>query len=141
MEAQQLSHPKVNDCIDILLFCSVYVINLCYLYVYSKNVILYTYYQSFASANMDQLNIVFTLLWYSFDAREFLMRQRGKKIMFVGDSLSYNMWQSLTCKLYTAAPNSNYTYNTDSQLYTVSFLVGFCKIFLRVFYFQYAPIW
>ncbi|KAL0000879.1 hypothetical protein SO802_014660 [Lithocarpus litseifolius] len=86
-------------------------------------------------ADMEYLKYIWkpnSCLIPSFDALEFLMRQRGKKIMFVGDSLSYNMWQSLTCKLYTAAPNSNYTYNTESQLYTVSFLeYGVSVMFLR----------
>ncbi|GAB4858449.1 hypothetical protein Ancab_009923, partial [Ancistrocladus abbreviatus] len=33
-------------------------------------------------------------------------RMRGKKIMFVGYSLSLNYWQSLVCLLHAAAPNS-----------------------------------
>ncbi|XP_030932327.1 protein trichome birefringence-like 42, partial [Quercus lobata] len=44
-----------------------------------------------------------------FNGRDFLERYRGKKIMFVGDSLSNNMWQSLTCMLHSAVPNSKYT--------------------------------
>ncbi|XP_021989376.1 protein trichome birefringence-like 42 [Helianthus annuus] len=35
-----------------------------------------------------------------FDGEDFLRRNKGKKIMFVGDSLSYNQWQSLACLLY-----------------------------------------
>lgn len=44
-----------------------------------------------------------------FDGQDFLERMRGKSIMFVGDSLSRNQWQSLTCLLHSAVPNSSYT--------------------------------
>ncbi|XP_042486344.1 protein trichome birefringence-like 38 [Macadamia integrifolia] len=44
-----------------------------------------------------------------FDGHDFLRRYRGKKIMFVGDSLSYNQWQSLTCMLHATVPNSPYS--------------------------------
>lgn len=46
---------------------------------------------------------------YRFDGQDFLEKTRGKSIMFVGDSLSRNQWQSLTCLLHSAVPNSNYT--------------------------------
>ncbi|CAI9286541.1 unnamed protein product [Lactuca saligna] len=38
-----------------------------------------------------------------FNGEEFLVRNKGKKIMFVGDSLSSNQWQSLVCMLYNHA--------------------------------------
>ncbi|KAA8524271.1 hypothetical protein F0562_010694 [Nyssa sinensis] len=41
-----------------------------------------------------------------FNGLNFLERWRGKKIMFVGDSLSLNMWQSLTCMIHAWVPNS-----------------------------------
>ncbi|XP_057432603.1 protein trichome birefringence-like 43 [Lotus japonicus] len=44
-----------------------------------------------------------------FNAEDFLTRFRGKSIMFVGDSLSLNQWQSLTCMLHTALPHAHYT--------------------------------
>ncbi|KNA19329.1 hypothetical protein SOVF_062550 isoform B [Spinacia oleracea] len=44
-----------------------------------------------------------------FDGVEFLKRMAGKKIMYVGDSLSLNNWQSLVCLLHAAVPNSNIT--------------------------------
>ncbi|KMT17043.1 hypothetical protein BVRB_2g041040 [Beta vulgaris subsp. vulgaris] len=44
-----------------------------------------------------------------FDGVDFLTRMRGKKIMYVGDSLSLNNWQSLVCMLHAAVPNSNIT--------------------------------
>ncbi|CAN1810475.1 Protein trichome birefringence-like 38 [Linum perenne] len=40
-----------------------------------------------------------------FDGVEFLGRWRGKKMMFVGDSLSLNMWESLSCMIYASIPN------------------------------------
>lgn len=40
---------------------------------------------------------------YRFNGEEFLVRNKGKKIMFVGDSLSSNQWQSLVCMLYNHA--------------------------------------
>ncbi|RHN82438.1 putative PMR5 domain, PC-Esterase [Medicago truncatula] len=45
-----------------------------------------------------------------FDGVKFLETYRGKKIMFVGDSISDNMWQSLACLLHIAVPESNYTF-------------------------------
>lgn len=44
-----------------------------------------------------------------FNGRDFLRRFRGKRIMFVGDSLSSNQWQSLTCLLHTSVPLAKYT--------------------------------
>ncbi|XP_049374113.1 protein trichome birefringence-like 41 [Solanum verrucosum] len=44
-----------------------------------------------------------------FEGLEFLKRVKGKKIMFIGDSLSLNQWQSLTCMLHAAFPKLNYT--------------------------------
>ncbi|KAI8008623.1 Protein trichome birefringence-like 41 [Camellia lanceoleosa] len=43
-----------------------------------------------------------------FDGLGFLRRFKGQSIMFVGDSLSRDQWQSLTCLLYTSAPNLSY---------------------------------
>ncbi|CAK8574096.1 unnamed protein product [Lathyrus sativus] len=44
-----------------------------------------------------------------FDGIKFLETYRGKKITFVGDSISENMWHSLACMLHIAVPKSNYT--------------------------------
>lgn len=44
-----------------------------------------------------------------FDGKNFLQMFRGKQIMFVGDSLSNNQWQSLACMLHSAVPLANYT--------------------------------
>ncbi|XP_021774409.1 protein trichome birefringence-like 38 [Chenopodium quinoa] len=45
-----------------------------------------------------------------FDGVDFLRRMRGKKIMFIGDSLSLNYYQSLICLLHAAIPNSKITH-------------------------------
>ncbi|XP_010273484.1 PREDICTED: protein trichome birefringence-like 41 [Nelumbo nucifera] len=51
-----------------------------------------------------------------FNGEDFLMRFKGKSIMFVGDSLSRNQWESLTCLLHTAVPHANYTLQRQDSL-------------------------
>ncbi|XP_034677950.1 protein trichome birefringence-like 38 [Vitis riparia] len=53
-----------------------------------------------------------------FNGVEFLARYKGKRIMFVGDSLSLNQWQSLTCMLHAAVPRSRYTVDRENDLST-----------------------
>ncbi|XP_047312099.1 protein trichome birefringence-like 41 [Impatiens glandulifera] len=57
-----------------------------------------------------------------FDGEDLLKRLKGKKIMFVGDSLSLNMWQSLTCMLHIAIPNSNFVIQRKSEVSIFTFL-------------------
>ncbi|CAN8269328.1 unnamed protein product [Cochlearia groenlandica] len=56
-----------------------------------------------------------------FNAVKFLEKNKGKKIMFVGDSLSLNQWQSLTCMLHSSVPNSPYTLTTQGTITTFTF--------------------
>nr|AFK42120.1 unknown [Lotus japonicus] len=57
-----------------------------------------------------------------FDGVKFLERYKGKKIVFIGDSISDNMWQSLTCLLHIAVPKSNYTLRRPTKyLHVFSF--------------------
>ncbi|KAL2496529.1 Protein trichome birefringence-like 38 [Forsythia ovata] len=56
-----------------------------------------------------------------FNGQDFLERMKGKKIMFVGDSLSLNQWQSLTCMLHAAVPQSNFTLQRKGDLSTFYF--------------------
>lgn len=51
-----------------------------------------------------------------FNGVDFLRRLQGKKIMFVGDSLSQNQWQSLICMLHASVPQAAYTIHKDDGL-------------------------
>ncbi|KAI3427615.1 PMR5N domain-containing protein, partial [Psidium guajava] len=53
-----------------------------------------------------------------FSGEDFARRMRGKKILFVGDSLSLNQWQSLTCMLHASLPRSNYTLSRTGDVST-----------------------
>ncbi|KAF7836619.1 protein trichome birefringence-like 41 [Senna tora] len=46
--------------------------------------------------------------YLKYDGEDMVRRLKGKKILFVGDSLSLNQWQSLICMLHAAVPQSNY---------------------------------
>ncbi|GLT71535.1 hypothetical protein SLA2020_435460 [Shorea laevis] len=56
-----------------------------------------------------------------FDGVAFLRKYRNKRIMFVGDSLSMNQWQSLTCMLHSATPHSEYKLERTDYLRTFTF--------------------
>ncbi|XAR56425.1 hypothetical protein NMG60_11036903 [Bertholletia excelsa] len=56
-----------------------------------------------------------------FNGKDFFERLRGKSIMLVGDSLSRNQWQSLTCLLSTAVPNAKLTVDRVEDLSTMTF--------------------
>ncbi|KAK4770174.1 hypothetical protein SAY87_030706 [Trapa incisa] len=76
-----------------------------------------------------------------FNGVSFLSKWRGKKIMFVGDSLSLNMWQSLSCMLHSSVPNAKtflfrrdgtasltfLEYDVQIMLYQTHFLVDLVK--------------
>ncbi|KAI9083635.1 hypothetical protein K1719_034577 [Acacia pycnantha] len=61
---------------------------------------------------------------------DFLERMRGKSIMFVGDSLSRNQWQSLTCTLHSSIPSSNYTLTRIDDLSIFTFTEYGVKVML-----------
>ncbi|KAI3731799.1 hypothetical protein L1987_62988 [Smallanthus sonchifolius] len=57
-----------------------------------------------------------------FDAQNFLIKMRGKKIMYIGDSISLNQWQSMVCLLHAALPpQSIITDETVNSTRTVTF--------------------
>ncbi|KAG6472202.1 protein trichome berefringence-like 7 isoform X1 [Zingiber officinale] len=59
-----------------------------------------------------------------FDAREILERLRGKRVVFVGDSMSRTQWESLVCILMTGVqdPNTVYEVNGNKISKTIRFL-------------------
>ncbi|KAI5681268.1 hypothetical protein M9H77_02495 [Catharanthus roseus] len=57
-----------------------------------------------------------------FDGKDFLRRVKGKNIMFVGDSLILNQWQSLICLLHAAVPQySTIIQDINGSISTVTF--------------------
>ncbi|GFP96664.1 protein trichome birefringence-like 38 [Phtheirospermum japonicum] len=56
-----------------------------------------------------------------FNGLDFLNRWRGKKIMFVGDSLSLNQWESLACMSYAFVPNAKVKYVRNDSLSFIKF--------------------
>uniref|UniRef100_A0A2C9UWZ9 Uncharacterized protein n=1 Tax=Manihot esculenta TaxID=3983 RepID=A0A2C9UWZ9_MANES len=59
-----------------------------------------------------------------FDGVNFLESVRGKKIMFIGDSVSFNQFESLLCLLHAAVPNSNIREDKNASIPTVIFEVS-----------------
>ncbi|XP_078445002.1 pmr5/Cas1p GDSL/SGNH-like acyl-esterase family protein (DUF828) [Wolffia australiana] len=58
-----------------------------------------------------------------FDGRDFLERSRGKTIMFVGDSMGRDQWESLLCLLWAATgPHSMAQLSRGDPLSSASFL-------------------
>ncbi|KAK6134415.1 hypothetical protein DH2020_031847 [Rehmannia glutinosa] len=56
-----------------------------------------------------------------FNGVEFLKKLKGKRLIFVGDSLSLNQWQSLTCMLHVALPQAKYISRTVNGLSNFTF--------------------
>lgn len=63
-------------------------------------------------------------LFSRFDGQNFLKKLKGKKVMYVGDSLSLNNFQSMVCLLHAAVPHSNITRNSKNSVTTVIFQVS-----------------
>ncbi|XP_051151813.1 protein trichome birefringence-like 41 isoform X2 [Andrographis paniculata] len=56
-----------------------------------------------------------------FDGVGFLKKLKGKSVMFVGDSLSRNQWQSLVCMLYSSVPGINYIQTISDEISSFTF--------------------
>ncbi|KAM7498010.1 hypothetical protein LguiA_022424 [Lonicera macranthoides] len=65
-----------------------------------------------------------------FNGLLFLKKWRGKKIMFVGDSLSFNMWQSLSCMIHSWVPNAKTTVVKIGSLSQITFVDYGVKLLL-----------
>ncbi|OIT31625.1 protein trichome birefringence-like 43 [Nicotiana attenuata] len=55
-----------------------------------------------------------------FNGTEFLLKYRGKRIMFVGDSLGQNQWHSLACMIHASQPQVKYIMDKIGRQYTFS---------------------
>lgn len=56
-----------------------------------------------------------------FNGEDLLGRMRGKKMMFVGDSLSLNEWQSMACLLHNAVPQATTSFVKKGDVSTLTF--------------------
>ncbi|XP_059301299.1 protein trichome birefringence-like 39 [Lycium ferocissimum] len=57
-----------------------------------------------------------------FNGLVFLQKYRGKNIMFVGDSLSLNMWESLGCMIQSSVPNAKTAVIRKNGIAEIAFL-------------------
>uniref|UniRef100_A0A7N0TGN7 Trichome birefringence-like N-terminal domain-containing protein n=1 Tax=Kalanchoe fedtschenkoi TaxID=63787 RepID=A0A7N0TGN7_KALFE len=57
-----------------------------------------------------------------FNGVQFLKKMKGKTIMFVGDSLGRNQWESLICMITAAAPDTKTQIDRRDPLSTVKFM-------------------
>ncbi|KAJ6702903.1 PROTEIN TRICHOME BIREFRINGENCE-LIKE 9-RELATED [Salix viminalis] len=67
-----------------------------------------------------------------FNGQDFLKKMKGKKVMYVGDSLSLNNFQSMVCLLHAAVPDSNITRFSKNSVTTVIFQTLRKKSFGRI---------
>ncbi|KAL0925162.1 hypothetical protein M5K25_003473 [Dendrobium thyrsiflorum] len=56
----------------------------------------------------------------AFDGMEMMRLWRGKRVLFVGDSLSLNMYNSMLCLLYAANPYGSLSYVDNGVLFEAS---------------------
>lgn len=71
-----------------------------------------------------------------FDGRKMLEMLRGKRLVFVGDSLNRNMWESLVCALRESLKNKSRIFEASDRrelrtqgFYSFKFTVSFTIIF------------
>ncbi|XP_044506890.1 protein PMR5-like [Mangifera indica] len=70
-----------------------------------------------------------------FNGSEFLLKMKDKTVMFVGDSLGRNQWESLICMIYGGAPRTQTQMIRGDPLSTFKFLdYGFSVSYYRAPY-------
>ncbi|KAE8683740.1 Protein trichome birefringence-like 42 [Hibiscus syriacus] len=55
-----------------------------------------------------------------FNGLDFLKKMKGKKILFIGDSISLNMWESLLCMVHAVVPQPKYSLTSAGNHSTFS---------------------
>ncbi|KAI5387695.1 protein trichome birefringence-like 39 [Lathyrus oleraceus] len=65
-----------------------------------------------------------------FNGLNFVKGHKGKKIMFVGDSLSLNQFNSLACMIHASVPNSKATFYQRDAISSVTFEEYGLELFL-----------
>ncbi|XVF16884.1 hypothetical protein REPUB_Repub10bG0069800 [Reevesia pubescens] len=78
----------------------------------------------------DSMYLKYMATLLLFNGVYFLEKWRGKKIMFVGDSLSLNQFRSLICMIQAWVPNSKISYIKRDGLTSVTFQDYGMKILL-----------
>lgn len=61
------------------------------------------------------IEFVLCLLLLRLDGKHMLEMIRGKRLVFVGDSLNRNMWESLVCILKNAAKDPNKVFEAQGR--------------------------
>jgi GDSL/SGNH-like Acyl-Esterase family found in Pmr5 and Cas1p len=59
-----------------------------------------------------------------FDANAFLEKIRGKRMVFVGDSLNRNQWVSMVCLVESVVPAEHKTRTFNGSLMSFKVMVG-----------------
>lgn len=73
--------------------------------------------------NVTLLYNIFSIFICRFDGRILLQKLSGKSVMFVGDSLSRNQWESLICMLYSSVIGTPYNQTISGDVSTFTFKV------------------
>lgn len=100
---------------------------------FSCNLPRYNFYQRFVMFSVLSLVLakwVVGKLFCRFNGLNFVKGHKGKKIMFVGDSLSLNQFNSLACMIHASVPNSKATFYQRDAISSVTFEVcSFLSLF------------
>jgi len=59
--------------------------------------------------------VIFFLGFLRFDAKSMLEKLRNRRVVFVGDSIGRNQWESLLCMLSTAVHNKSSIYEVNGS--------------------------
>lgn len=121
IDAQLLKHT-------ILHFCWIFVLG-GFFWTYKQ--VLSLYFKSI-------LNL-YSCFVCRFDGMQFLRTWRGKKIMFVGDSLSLNMWESLSCMIHASVPNTKTSFVRKGTVSSATFQVRSISPFSLVLFVSNQP--